>query len=574
MSDQKDPATNEAITTQARKLALENAVKYHGKASFGAVIGKLLHNNPSLRENLNTIKPTVQRIIDDVNKLTSAQQQQELHRINPEFEKEQAEKKENNRAARKELPPLPEAKRGNVTTRMAPEPSKYPHIGHAMSFLINYLYAKKYEGTCILRFDDTNPEKEAQEYVDAITTDVLDYLNITPAKTVFVSDAMETYYAYADKLIKTGNAYTSTQTPQEMSADRRAMRDNPEREKPITTIQEEWNRMKAGDYPDGTITLRLKISMQHKNAVMRDPVIFRICSTPHYRQGTRYKAWPLYDFACAIQEHIQGVTHVLRSSEFDTRIELQNHIRSLLGLNNPYTKQYARFNITGALTTGREIRERIESGEYTGWDDPRLVTLRALRRRGITKEALFELATIIGMSRTPSSIGFETIATINRRILDNTAKRYFFIKKPTRITINGAPRTTITLKNHPTKDLGTRTLTVSERLLIEEADAPLLNQNKLVRLIDFCNIKNKTYHSDAYDAFKGKGTSIIHYLPDDPSQLINTTIIMPDATSITGVAERNATALNEGDIIQFIRFGFCRLDKKEPNHLTFYYAHN
>jgi glutamyl-tRNA synthetase len=352
------------------------------------------------------------------------------------------------------------------------------------------------------------------------------------------------------------------------------------RNKDHNTVKKEWENMKAGKYEEGELALRLKIDMTHKNAVMRDPVIFRLSYTPHYRQGTKYKVWPMYDFENSIEEGLLRVTHVLRSNEFETRIELQNYIRDLFGLPNPTIRQYARFNITGAVTQGRDIRNLIESGEYIGWDDPRLVTLRALKRRGIVKEAYYELAKIIGMSKAVSNLDFSVIESVNRKLLDESALRFFFIDNPVEIEIEKCPEQEIEMHVHPDKKIqektkGKRLFRTKSKFYVSKKDFEHMKNNELIRLMDCMNFKKENgkfiFDSIEYESYKDRGKQIIHWLPKD--ETIEIEIVMPDNTKIRGLAEKNISMLKVDDVIQFERFGFCRLDKKENGNYIFWYTH-
>jgi glutamyl-tRNA synthetase len=558
------------------KYALANAVKFSGKANPGAVIGKILSEFPEAKKEMAEVRSKVMDTIKKVNSMSPDEQKQKLLELEPDYFDQQKELAEKRKEERQELPPLKDAEQGKVVTRIAPEPSKYNHLGHAMSFLLNYMYAKKYDGRCILRFEDTNPEKSSQEYVDAMQEDVLKYLDIKPSDTVFVSDHMEKYYEYAKKLIGDGMAYTCNCDSSDISKMRREMKECSCRNKSSDVVLSEWESMKKGEPEPGSITLRLKQSMQHKNAVMRDPVIFRLCYSPHYRQGEKYKVWPMYDFENALEEGLLGITHVLRSNEFQTRIELQDHIRGLFGLPNPHVRQYARFNITGAVTKGREIRELIESGDYIGWDDPRLVTLRALKRRGIVKEAFYELAKVVGMSKTTSNLDFSVIAAINRKLLDESAFRFFFIGDPEEITIQGAPQRKVELNLHPHLHKGGRSFSSDERLYVSKSDLSEIKEGELFRLMDCCNAvmkgKNIVFDSLEVDEFRKRGKRIIHWLPCNETEPCE--ILMPDCSKISGLCEKSVKMLKEGDVIQFERFGFCRLDSAGGQGYKFWYGHN
>jgi len=554
-----------------RKYALENAIKFNGKANPGAIIGKLIQEDPKVKQNMKEISQKVNQIVKEINKIPLDKQKQEFLKLNPDYEEKQKQDKKQRQKQRKELPELRNAVKGKVITRISPEPSKYNHLGHAVSFLLNYMYAIKYKSKCVLRFEDTNPEKSTQEYVDAMKQDVLEYLNIKTDKTVFVSDHIDKYYEFAEKLIKEGNAYTCSCESKDISKNRRDMNDCPCRGKTSKDTLKDWEDMKKGKFKENDLTLRLKISMQHKNAVMRDPVIFRLAYQEHYKQKNKYKVWPMYDFENAIEEGLMKITHVLRSNEFQSRIELQDYIRDLFNLPNPEVKQYARFNVTGAVTKGREIREMIESGKYIGWDDPRLVTLRALKRRGIIKESFYELSKVIGMSKTTSNLDFSVIASINRKLLDEKASRYFFIADPKKITIQNAPEQELELDLHPHNKKGGRRFKVKDTFYLSKKDLETIKEGDLVRLMSCLNFTKKhekfIFHSLDLEEYKKYGKKIIHWLPKNTTKV---EILMPDCKLQKGIAEESIKNIKTDEVIQFERFGFCKLDKEN----SFWYTHD
>ncbi len=560
------------ISMDIRLFVLENAVKYNGKASIGSVVGKILAEHPEEKSRMKELMSEIKLVVDTVNSMSPEEQVNELLEHNPHYYKTEKEESKKRAEERKELPELKNAVMGQVVTRIPPEPSKYNHVGHAITFLLNYMYAKKYQGKCILRYEDTNPEKSTQEFVDAMNEDVLEYLDIHPDQVVFVSDHLLKYIEMAGQLITDGHAYTCRCLQEKISHNRREMIDCSCRE--TTHTSNDWQSMKAGKFVEGEITLRLKISMQHKNAVMRDPVIFRLCYDPHYRQGMKYKVWPVYDFENAIEEGLLGVTHVLRSNEFESRIELQEYIRNLFSLPHPTIKQYARVNIADATTQGREIRALIESGNYLGWDDPRLVTLRALKRRGIVKEAYFDLAKVVGMSKTPSEIDFAVIASINRKLLDASAKRFFFIHHPKMIQIKQAPPLDVDLKFHPDGERG-RTFHTSDEFYIEEEDYHKFVDGELIRLMDCLNFTKEkkifSFESVEHEKYRGSSGPIIHWLPVD--NIIDVEVLMPDISVLKGYGEGTLSILQIGDVIQFERFAFCRLDSIENGVYKFWYTH-
>jgi glutamyl-tRNA synthetase len=565
-------AFNEGVLAKIRECVLENAIKFEAKASSGAVVGKVLAFDNELKSQMKDVMAAINAAISEINKLSLEQQKSELIKLNPNFELQQQEKKKENKEKRSDLPELKDAVDGKVVMRISPEPSKYNHIGHAISFLLNYMYAQRYHGKCLLRFDDTNPEKSTQEYVDAMKSDVLEYLGISVDETYYASDNVPRYVEYADKLVADKKAYVCNCPSETISALRREMKDCHCRSKSISEVKKTWEEMKLGNNKE--FALRMRVDMAHKNAVMRDPVIFRIIDVPHYRQGTKFKVWPMYDFEGAIED--ARLSHVLRSNEFESRIELQDYIRNLFGLPSPIIKQYGRYQVADSITQGREIREKVVSGEYIGWDDPRLVTLRALKRRGIVRDAFYDLAKVVGMSKAGGTLDFSVIAAINRKILDEKAKRFFFIQNPVKIKISGAPNRNIKLDMHPDQDLGKRIFSTNEEYIIEKKDFDVFKKGEFVRLIDNFNFifgKDCKYISDSYMEFKEKGKNIIHFLPGASSEHINVEIRMPDNSTTKGIAEKSIVELKIGEVVQFQRFGFCRLDAIDGKTFKFWYTH-
>ncbi len=575
---------SEEIKSTIFQAALENAIKFKGKANPKALIGAVMRSHPEAKQDMSSLQQAIATLVEEVNVLSLDEQKQQLLELNPNYDQEQQKKKQQRKEQRSSLPDLPNAEHGKVVTRIPPEPSKYNHLGHAMSFLINYLYAKKYDGKAILRFDDTNPEKEKQEYVDAVHEDIINFLDIQPAEIKYASDNMDLYYEYAEKLIAEGKAYACSCAQETIRDGRRNMIECPHRNQSIEENKRLWEEMKEGRLEEGSHILRLKIDMKHKNAVMRDPVIYRLSYAPHYKTGMKYKVWPMYDFETSIEEGLCGVTHVLRSNEFDQRIELQNYIASLFGFPPVTYKHYGRYNVIGATTQGREIRALIESGKYIGWDDPRLVTIRALRRRGIVKEAFYELAQSIGLSKTQTNLDFSVLASVNRGILDRTAKRLYGIREPVEISVKGIPETLkeFTLAYHPEEDKGERTLAVTEEYYIEKKDFEQLSDGDIIRLKDAMNIKKINgvtfeYVGESYDEFRALSSkgSIIQFVPKDGKE-ITAQILMPDISKQTILCEPNIKHIEVGDVIQFERYAFCRLDEKneETNTYEFWFTHD
>ncbi|MFH1636968.1 MAG: glutamate--tRNA ligase [Candidatus Woesearchaeota archaeon] len=555
---------SEEIRKDIRNYALQNAIKFNGRANAGAAIGKILSTHPELKKSMAELGKAAAEIINEVNSMPLEKQTEELTKTAPEL----LEKKEKKK---KELPELKNAEEGKVVTRLPPEPSKYLHIGHALSFLINYMYAVKYKGKCVLRFEDTNPEKSEKEYYDSIRDDI-EWLKIKPSKEVIVSNDIEKFYHYAEQLIKQGQAYVCFCDREKMRKYREEAMICDERSTPPEDNLEHWKKMVKGEYKEGEAVLRLNGQMDSHNMVMRDPVIFRIVSHKHPIQGDKHKAWPMYDFENALEEELCGITHIMRSSEFgEMRVELQNYLKDLLGFNKQEVLQYGRFNIVGAVSKGREIREMIKEGKMKGWDDPRLVTLKALRRRGIQPEALYDLAVEAGLSKNQTNIDFSIVAAINRKLIDPVTNRYFFVADPRKIEIENAPGIKAEAPLHPEHPgRGKRKFSTKSEFYIAGNDKDDMREGKAYRLMHLFNFKDGKFVSEGLDAdLKAK---LIHWLPCE--EAMGAEVVMPDSTVVKGLVEHNASNISVGEVVQLERFGFCRLDKKDEKKLYFWYTHD
>lgn len=538
-----------------KKHALMNALEYGGKANIQSVMGKVLSEKPELKKNIASLGKEVSKIVKEVNSWPLEKQKKELEKFG-KIEKEE-------KVEREGLPPLSNAEMGKVVTRLPPEPSKYNHIGHALSFLINYMYAKMYKGKCILRFEDTNPEKVKKEYVDAMKEDVLEYLDIKPDKIIFSSNDMPKMYGYAEKIIKDGKAYVCTCTRDSMQELRHKGIECECRTRSVEENLKMWKGMLAGKFKEEQAVLRLRIDMQALNQVMRDPVIFRVSYAKHFLQKDKYHVWPLYDFQNSVEDELCGITHVLRSAEFgEMRIELQDYIKDLLGFRKQTIVQYGRFEVAGAITQGREIRKLIDEGRIKGWDDPRLVTLKALRKRGIVKETYYNLAKKLGLNPTSAKIQWHMIAAENRKIIDPISQRYFFVGEPIEISLDKLITKTVKAPLLPRKRKF-RKIPVTKKVFVDKIDFTNY-RGKEIRLMHFCNIILK-------DKAKVTGKALkdipkIHWVS---SKNVKIKVIMPDANEVEGLAEPDINDVKPNQTVQFERIGFARCDKKG----LYYFAH-
>ena len=555
-----------------KKYALQNALKYKGKANPGAVIGRVLAENPDLREKAKEIGKEIIKIIKEVNKLSVEKQQKELGPILMIDSLGDKKKEESKKKDIFEFLGIREGQK--VVTAFPPEPSKYPHIGHAKAIIVNYELAKRYNGTFYLRFEDTNPELADEEFYK-IHLDNYQWLGIKPDRIDYASDFMDEFYKYAEKIINENHAYVCSCKQEVIKENRKNGVECEHRYQPNKNL-ELWQHMfkaRAGKY-----VLRLKGYMQSPNTTLRDPVIFRIVDEAHPRKKKKYRVWPNYDFESAIMDGIEGVTHRLRSKEFELRNELQRLIQTMAGFRETKIYEFARFNLEGVESSGRVIREKVQKKQLIGWDDPSLTTLVALRRRGFLPEAIKDFVLSTGLTKTEAVLTWNDLIVHNRRLLDSKCNRYFFVGNPKEIKIENAPEQTAELKLHPEfKDRGSRKLKTKDRFYVAQKDYKEFKDGKLVRLMDCLNFKkakNKfVFDSLEYEKYKKHGEKIIHWLPVQ-KDLVKVDVLMPNKEVKKGLAEPLVSNLKVNDIVQFTRFGFCRLDTKEKDKLLFWYTHD
>ncbi|MBQ1956147.1 MAG: glutamine--tRNA ligase/YqeY domain fusion protein [Clostridia bacterium] len=389
-----------------------------------------------------------------------------------------------------ELAENPEKK---IHTRFPPEPNGYLHIGSAKAIWINCQTAKKYGGLFNLRYDDTNPAKEDNEYVQAIHEDLC-WLGAEPTGGIFYgSDYFDKCYEYAVKLIKEGKAYVCDLSAEEMKQYRGTLTENgknsPWRERSVEENLDLFERMKNGEFPDGSHTLRAKIDMSSPNMNMRDPAIYRIVHTSHHRQKDKWCIYPLYDFAHPIQDALEGITYSLCSLEFENHRPLYNWVIDNIGFDpKPRQIEFARLNITNTVMSKRYLRYLVENGLVDGWDDPRLPTISALRRRGYTPESIFDFVSRAGVSKVNSLVDIELLEHCIREELNATAPRRIVIEHPIKIVVTNYPEDKVEyfeLPNNPsdsTGAAGTRPIPFTRELYIDASDFAEVPPPKFFRL--------------------------------------------------------------------------------------------
>ncbi len=380
----------------------------------------------------------------------------------------------------------------HIMTRFPPEPNGYLHIGHAKSILLNYGTAKKYNGTFNLRFDDTNPTKEDTEYVEAIRSDV-EWLcgDVNINNVYFASDYFEKMYDAALKLIQKGKAYVDDLSAEEIRKLRGTLtepgKNSPYRDRSIEENMDLFVRMKNGEFEDGSRVLRAKIDMASPNINMRDPVIYRVAHVPHHNTGDKWCIYPMYDFAHPIEDAIEGISHSLCTLEFEDHRPLYDWVVRELEFEMPPRQiEFAKMFVTNVITGKRYIKKLVEDGVVDGWDDPRLVTLAALRRRGFTSESIRMLMNMVGVSKAQSSIDYAMLEYCIREDLKLSRPRMMAVLNPVKLVITNYPEGQTEYldvpNNQENPDMGTRKVPFGRELYIEREDFMIEPPKKYYRL--------------------------------------------------------------------------------------------
>jgi glutaminyl-tRNA synthetase len=366
----------------------------------------------------------------------------------------------------------------SIVTRFPPEPNGYLHIGHAKSICLNFGIAEEFGGRCNLRFDDTNPTKEEQEYIDAIQDDVR-WLGFSWSdKPLYASDYFEQLYAWAELLIRDGKAYVDDQTQEEMRLNRGTLtepgRNSPFRDRSVEENLDLFRRMRAGEFPNGARVLRARIDMGSGNINLRDPVLYRILHAHHPRTGTQWKIYPSYDFAHGQSDAIEGVTHSICTLEFEDHRPLYDWcIENLPVPSRPHQYEFARLNLTYTVLSKRVLNALVKGGHVSGWDDPRMPTLAGIRRRGVPPEALRDFAKRIGVAKANSLVDLGLLEFSIREVLNKSSLRRMAVLRPLKVVITNYEGSGEELEaiNHPDDpNAGTRRIRFGREILIERDD--------------------------------------------------------------------------------------------------------
>lgn len=566
---------DEELKKEIRKMALQNAFEHGGQTQDKIILGKILGTKPEFRTKVKEITSDISEIVSSVNQLSADEQKKEIEENFPEIlaPKEKVEEREG-------LPELAGAQQGKVVTRFPPEPNGYPHIGHAKAAIINSEYAKMYGGKFILRMDDTNPEAERMEYHAAIKVG-LEWLGVKWDEEKQTSDDMELFYQKGKELIDSGKAYVCTCKRDDISKNRRERKACKCSMEDVDKNNKNWEKMQE-KYKPGEAIVRFRGDMKADNAVMRDPVLFRIIEEKHYTLGEKYRIWPSYDMAVAIEDSIDNVTHAFRSKEFELRRELIDAILDALNMRKSSQGFFSRLEFKGMPISKRIIKPLIEEGKVSWYDDPRLPTLEGLKRRGIKPEAIRKFIMSLGLTKANTLAPFDALEAFNRKFVDADSIRLFMVSSARKLSIKNLPMTSIEIPNHPVNDMGKRTIEVDENFYISGDDAQNFKQGEQIRLLGLGNVLITKEGTEFEGEFVGEGETTdilkIQWVPQKtaheikmiiPKILFNGEEFNEDSLEELDVyTEPYYLQLKEGEEIQFVRFGYCRKDSQNQAIFT------
>ncbi|MFU1782304.1 glutamate--tRNA ligase [Haloarcula japonica] len=561
-----DDELRDRIREAAETNALLNAVKHDSEAQVGAIMGPLMGENPEFREHGDEIPGVIAPVVERVNGMNAEERRERLAELAPDKLEELESEDEGEDHP---LPDLPNADDyDTVRMRVAPNPNGPWHIGHARMAAVVGTYKERYDGELICRFDDTDPETKRPDLdaYDAIL-DAIDYLSFEPDDVVNASDRVETYYEYARELIDKGGAYTCSCPQGEFSDLKNSGEACPHREKDAETTRSEFEAMVDGEYDSGEMVLRVRTDITHKNPALRDFVAFRMVDTPHPREtAAEYRCWPMLDFQSGLDDHLLGVTHIIRGIDLQDSAKRQQFVYDYFGWEYPEVIHWGHVQVDAydvPLSTSN-IAELIADGELAGWDDPRAPTVASLERRGIRGEAVVDAMIELGTSTSNVDLAMSSIYSNNRDLIDDESDRAFFVRDSddhgglVERQVVGGPEAGEPPLHPDFEDRGRREIPVTSGVVVEGDDLP--GHGERIWLKGYGCVRHTRdafeYTGDDIDAVREEGVDVIHWAPADGPQLRLRTM----DGDVSGVAEPGLVDYDADDVVQFERIGFARLD--------------
>ncbi|WP_136601818.1 glutamate--tRNA ligase [Salinigranum halophilum] len=552
----------ERVEQVAEAHALFNALKHDGDADVGAVMGPMMGENPDFRPHGDEIPGVVAGVVQQVNAMDTEEKRARLEELAPERVDELDADEEGDDHT---LPDLPNADAyEQVRMRAAPNPNGPWHIGHARMPAVIGTYKERYDGEFVVRFDDTDPETKRPD-LDAYGAilDDIDYLGFEPDEVVKASDRVETYYEYAHDLIDAGGAYTCSCPQAEFSDLKNAGEACPHRDKSTETTREEFDAMVNGEYASGEMVLRVRTDIEHKNPALRDWVGFRMIDTPHPREeAAEYRCWPMLDFQSGVDDHLLGITHIIRGIDLQDSAKRQQFVYDYFDWEYPEVIHWGHVNVDAydvKLSTST-LKALIEAGDLDGWDDPRAPTLGSLRRRGIRGEAVVEAMIELGTSTSNVDLSMSSVYAKNRDLVDDASDRCFFVRDGVEKAVVAGPEAGEPPVHPDHEERGRRHIPVAGAVLVEPDDVPANGERVWLKGYGCVRHTRDAFEftGDDIDVVREGDVDVVHWVPADGSLPVRMRTMDGDVMGRTepGFADRDVD-----DVVQFERIGFVRVDE-------------
>ncbi|MCL4341043.1 MAG: glutamate--tRNA ligase [Candidatus Thermoplasmatota archaeon] len=547
------------LRKEIEKHTLSNALDHEGKANTGSVVSRLLGEHPDLRSSVGEIMPLIAETVAKINSM-SPEDQAEIARLEfPESTRKEKKVQEHR------LPELRNVK-GKVVMRLAPSPSGPLHIGHSRMAILNDEYVRRYGGDLILRIEDTNPLNIDPVAYEQIPRD-LEWLGVNVTETVIQSDRMVLYYEEARNLISMGKMYCCSCEPETFKSMLLKSQACPHRDTSPMENLDQIERAISGKMKSREAVFVMKTDLDHPNPSVRDWIAFRIIDAPHPRQGKKFRLYPLMNFSVAVDDHLLGLTHVIRGKDHINNTEKQKYIFHYNKWKLPEYYHYGLVDFPDVILKTSIIKKGIMAGEYSGWDDIRLGTLMAFRKRGYRKETFRKYWVDSGIREIDSEFSKEIFDSIDRGIIEPTTPRLFYVKDPVEIRIHGAAPRKVSFPNHPTNAaMGFRSYDIGANPLVSVSkdDWDGFQDGDIFRLKDYCNIRKNGNQAEFSGTELVKGLKIVHWGPPNslPFKVYRT-----DGTSDEGKIEPNG--IEKRGVFQFERYGFVNVSSDSDA----YYLH-
>jgi len=547
------------LSKEIMAYALQNGIEFE-KAETGKVLPKLFQHGLE-RKEIVSVMPAIQEAVKQVNAMTLKERENAFESFSDIVKKREYDERG--------LPSLTGSDVKGMKFRMAPFPSGALHIGNAKTYLLNALYAEDYEADLLLVMDDTIGSEEKQPAKESykLIEEAFKWLGVKYRKPiVYKSDRLKIYYDYCEKLLRKGKAYVCHCPVGELRENRAKGVECSCRQFPPGIQVERWKEMFK--LREGHAVVRIKTDMMHPNPAFRDRVLFKISDREHPRVKKKYRVWPTLEMSWAIDDHLLGITHILRGNDLRMETDMEKYIWDIFGWKHPETIHTGLIKIDAfeAKISKSKSQKEVREGKFFGWDDPRTWSIQSLIKRGIGAESIKEFIREIGLNRQDIIVPIENLYALNRRALDKEANRYFFVWNPVKIEIdNVLKKKEFDIPVHPDRN-ELREIKLKNEIFLVKEDYEKL-KGKEIRLIHLFNVRLED--KSKITSIENKNIPKIHWV----SEKVKAKVLMPDGKWIEGFADAGIKKLKKEDIIQFERFGFCRYDREKDGFREFWFAH-